>query len=208
MWNKVVCRKKMPLLWVVSGPSGSGKTTLCMKLSRKKSLGIARSISFTTRAIKKGEKNHRDYVFISQEEFVKKIKKGELLEWQKVFGNFYGTSRKFVEEAFRKNKDVLLCIDVKGALEIKKNFAKRAVFVFIVAPSEKELIQRTKMRARENKEEMRKRLAFAKTELSYAGKYDYIIVNDVLGEAVKNLEAIIVARRMKNVLRATGKTNR
>jgi len=210
MWNKVVrrSRKNTPMLWVVSGPSGSGKTILCRKLLRKKSLGIVRSISFTTRALKKGEKNQRDYIFITQDEFVKKIKKGELLEWQKVFGNFYGTSRKLVEGAFRKNKDVLLCIDVKGALEIKKKFAKRAVFIFIVAPSEKELIQRTKMRAREDKEEMKKRLACAKTELSYAKEYDYIVVNDDLAEAVKNLEAIIVARRMKNVLHSAGKTNR
>ena len=208
MWNKVVKNKNKPMLWVVSGPSGSGKTTLCMRLVRKKRMGIARSISFTTRPIKRGEKNHRDYVFISKKEFLNKIKRGELLEWQKVFGNFYGTSRKLVEEAFTKNKDVLLCIDVKGALEIKKMFAKRSVFIFIVAPSEKELIQRTKMRARENKQEMKKRLAFAKTELSYAKEYDYIIVNDDLDEAVKNLESIIVARRLENVLHPAGKSRR
>jgi len=200
MWNKVVAKKNQPLLWVVSGPSGSGKTTLCMRLLGRKKIGIVRSISFTTRPVKKGEKNHRDYNFISRNEFIKKEKSGEFLEWQKVFGNFYGTSRKLVEDAFKKGKDVLLCIDVKGAIEIKKRFAKRSVFIFIVAPSEKELIQRTKMRARENKQEMKKRLAFAKTELSYAKEYDYIVVNDNLEEAVKNLESIIVARRLENVL--------
>lgn len=207
MWNKIVSKKNRPLLWVVSGPSGSGKTTLCMKLARKKNTGIVRSVSFTARPIKKGERNHRDYVFISKEEFLKKISEGEFLEWQEVFGKFYGTSKKMVEDAFRKNKDVLLCIDVKGALQIKKLFSKRAVFVFIVTPSEKELVQRAKMRARENRQEIQRRLAFAKTELAYAKEYDYIIVNDDLEEAVKNLEAIIIARRSENVLRTARKTH-
>jgi guanylate kinase len=202
MWNKIVSNKTKPLLWVVSGPSGSGKTTLCRELLRRKNIGIVHSVSFTTRPIKKGEKSKRDYIFISRQEFLKKIDRGELLEWQRVFGNFYGTSKKLVGQAFKKNKDVLLCIDVKGALEIKKRFSKRSVFIFIVAPSEKELIQRTKMRAREDHAEMQKRLAFVQTELSYAKEYDYIIVNDKLSQAVKNLESIIIARRLENVLRA------
>lgn len=207
MWNKIVAKKNKPLLWVVSGPSGSGKTTLCMKLLRKKNTGIVRSVSFTTRPIKKGEKNRRDYVFISKNEFLKKIKSGELLEWQRVFGNLYGTSKKLVEGAFRKNKDVLLCIDVKGALEIKKRFSQRSIFIFVVAPSEKVLIQRTKMRAREDKKEMQERLKAAKRELACAREYDYVIVNDDLSRAVKNLEAIIISRRSENVLRSVRKSN-
>ncbi len=137
MWNKIVSRRTKPMLWVVTGPSGSGKTTLCMQLLRRGNTGIVRSISFTTRPIKKGEKDQRDYRFISREEFLKKINKGELLEWQEVFGNLYGTSKKLVEEAFKKGKDALLCIDVKGALEIKRRFARRAVFVFIVRPAKR-----------------------------------------------------------------------
>ncbi|NQU18804.1 guanylate kinase [bacterium] len=200
MWNRVVSKKKKPLIWVVSGPSGSGKTTLCRKLLSKKRLNIGRSISFTTRPIKKGERNHRDYIFISKEEFLRKIRRAEFIEWKEVFGNLYGTPKKLAYDLFRKNKDVLLCIDVKGALEIKKKFAKRAVFIFVVPPNERELIRRTKIRAREDRGEMQRRLACVKTELSFVREYDYIIVNDHLSKSVKELESIIYTKRLENVL--------
>ena len=205
MWNRVVSKKKKPLIWVVSGPSGSGKTTLCRKLLSKKRSNISRSISFTTRPIKKGERNHSDYIFISKEEFLRKIRKAEFIEWKEVFGNLYGTPKKLVYDLFRKNKDVLLCIDVKGALEIKKKFAKRAVFIFVVPPNERELIRRTKIRAREDRGEMQRRLACVKTELSFAREYDYIIVNDHLSESVKELGSIISAKRLENVLHTNRK---
>ena len=203
MWNKVILKKREPLLWVVSGPSGSGKTTIYQALLRKEYLNIERSVSFTSRPLKKGEKRHKDYVFISKEEFLKQIKNNELIEWQEVFGNLYGTSKKLVYDLFKKNKDVLLCIDVRGALEIKKQFSKRVVLVFILPPSERELTQRIKARARDENEEIKKRLAFVKTELAVAKEYDYIIVNDNLSKAVKELESIIITKGLENVLRAT-----
>lgn len=200
MLNRGVSKKRRTLLWVVSGPSGSGKTTICKRLARKKSLNIARSISYTTRAQKKGEKNQRDYIFISKGEFLKKVKRSEFLEWQEVFGSLYGTPKKHLLGLLRQNKDVLLCIDVKGALDIRKKFPQRVVFIFIVPPTRKELTLRHKLRGREDKEEMRKRLAFAKTELSFVKNYDYIIVNDDLPKAVRDIESIIVAKRLENVL--------
>ena len=203
MWNSIVHKRKQPLLWVVSGPSGSGKTTLCNRLLLNKKLGIARSISLTTRPLRRGEKKNKDYVFVSKEAFLKKIKNREFLEWKKVFGNLYGTSKKFVAGLLKKNKDVLLCIDVKGAREIKKKFSKQSILIFIVPPNVQELARRTRRRAREDKAEIRKRLAFAKTELSFAKKYDYIIVNDNFTKALKELESIIVAKRLENVIHPT-----
>jgi guanylate kinase len=197
MWNKIVAKNKKAFLWVVSGPSGSGKTTLCEKLIQHDKLNIARSVSFTTRSLRRGEKSKRDYFFISRQEFRKKIKAGDFLEWKEVFGNLYGTSKRKVRSLIRKNKDVLLCIDVQGALEIMHKFPKQAISIFVVPPNEKELERRTKLRDREKGRELKKRLDFAKTELSYAKKYDYVIVNDDLSEALKNLESIIIAKRLE-----------
>lgn len=200
MWNSIVYKRKKPLLWVVSGPSGSGKTTLCNKLLLNKKLGIVRSVSLTTRPLRRGEKNHKDYIFVSKRAFLNKIKNREFLEWKKVFGNLYGTSKKFVSSLLTKNKDVLLCIDVKGAREIKKKFPKNSILIFIVPPNAQELARRTRQRAREDKTEMRKRLAFAKTELSFAKRYDYVIVNDNFTKALKELESIIIEKRLENVI--------
>lgn len=206
MWNRVVSKKRKSLIWVVSGPSGSGKTTLCNKLIRKKGIHVARSISCTTRPIKRGERNHKDYVFISKKEFVKRIKRGEFIEWKEVFGNLYGTPKKLLCDLLKKNKNVLLCIDVKGALEIKKRFSKRAVFIFVVPPNKTVLMQRAKLRAREDKAEMKRRLARVKTEFSYAKEYDYIIVNDDLSQAVRDLKSIIITKELENVLYTCRKT--
>ena len=200
MWNSIVHRRKEPVLWVVSGPSGSGKTTLCNRLLLDKKLGIVRSVSLTTRPLRSGEKNYKDYIFVSREVFLKKIKNREFLEWKKVFGNLYGTSKKFVASLSNKNKDVLLCIDVKGAGEIKKKFPKKSILIFIVPPSAQELARRTRKRAREDKAEIKKRLAFAKTELTCAKRYDYIIVNDSFIKALKELKSIIIAKRLENVI--------
>lgn len=203
MWNKVVSNRQKSFLWVVSGPSGSGKTTLCNKLLRNKRLDIARSVSLTTRSIRRGEKNYKDYVFVSKAEFLQKIKSRDFLEWKKVFGNLYGTSKKLVYSFLNKNIDVLMCIDVKGALEIKKKFPERSISIFVVPPSAKELARRTRKRAREDKAEIQKRLAFAQTELSFAKRYDYIIVNDNFSKALKELESIIITKRLENVLHSS-----
>jgi len=208
MWSKIVAKKHRALLWVVSGPSGSGKTTLCQRLLRKKSLNIDRSVSFTTRPLRKGEKNSKDYFFVSKEDFLAKIKKGDFLEWKKVFSNFYGTSKKLVFDLLQRNKDVLLSIDVKGALEIQKKYPNISVLIFVLPPNEKVLAKRVKERAREDRVEIKRRLAFAKTELSFAKKYNYIVVNDNLKKAVRDLESIIITKRLENVLHTTRKSYR
>ncbi len=192
-------------MWVVSGPSGSGKTTLCSKLLEK-GLGIVRSISCTTRSVRKGEKNHRDYIFISKETFLEKIKNGDFLEWKSVFGNLYGTPKSPILKALKNNKDVLLSIDVKGAMEVKKQFPRRSVFIFVLPPNEKELAKRSQKRARESKAEIRRRLVFVKSELSFAKKYDYILVNDDFSKALKNLKSIIIAKGLENDLHTARKT--
>jgi guanylate kinase len=205
MWNSLVGKKRSSVLWVVSGPSGSGKTTLCSKLLEK-GLGIVRSISCTTRSVRKGEKNHRDYIFISKETFLEKIKNGDFLEWKSVFGNLYGTPKSPILKALKNNKDVLLSIDVKGAMEVKKQFPRRSVFIFVLPPNEKELAKRSQKRARESKAEIRRRLVFVKSELSFAKKYDYILVNDDFSKALKNLKSIIIAKGLENDLHTARKT--
>ena len=200
MWNKVVNKARGGVLWVVSGPSGSGKTTICQGVLRHKHLGLQRSISYTTRSRKRGERNKEDYVFISKKKFLQMRKAGRFLEWQEVFGNFYGTAKNSIERIFAKRNDVLLCIDVKGALEIKRKFPNQAVFIFIIPPDEKALKQRLHIRARDEKKEMHRRLKFAKIEISYARHYDYIVVNDKLNQAVRELESIIITKRLENVL--------
>jgi guanylate kinase len=197
----MIAKKNRAILWVVSGPSGSGKTTLCEKLIQQDKLNIARSISYTTRSLRKGEKNYKDYIFVARQAFRAKIEKGEFLEWKEVFGNLYGTSKRRVRSLLKQNKDVLLCIDVQGALEIKHKFPKQTVSIFVVPPNVKELKRRIKLRAREGRRELKRRLAFAKTELSFAKQYDYIIVNDDLNKALEGLESIIMAERLKNVIR-------
>ena len=207
MWSRLVVQRRRPLLWVVSGPSGSGKTTLCNELLRKEHLGVVRSVSFTTRALRKGEKNEKDYIFVSKDDFLRQVRRGEFLEWQETFGNLYGTPKRFIERSFRRHKDVLLCIDVKGALEIKKKFSKQAVFIFVIAPNEKHLMQRIKTRARESAIEIQKRLRHARVELSFTKEYDYIVVNNAVSKAVHALEAIIIAKRLENVLHSARKIN-
>ena len=132
---------------------------------------------------------------------------GEFLEWQEVFGNFYGTSKKKVEAILAKGKDVVLSIDVKGALEIKRQFPGKAAFIFIIPPNEEALKRRLHIRGREGKREMQKRLKFAKIEISYAPFYDYIVVNDNLKQAAQEIESIIITKRLENVLRTVRTSN-
>jgi len=187
--------RKRGRLYVVSGPSGCGKTTLCAKLL-KKGLGLTRSVSVTTRPPRAGEKRNIDYIFTTKELFGKDIKKKRFLEHAKVFGNCYGTPKKFVEEALRKNKDIMLNIDVQGASQIKRNF-KRAVLIFILPPSLKALFKRLKNRSTDTKKEVQKRLEIAEKELNAINMYDYVVLNDKLSTATEDIVAIIKADRCK-----------
>ncbi len=187
-------RKKGRIV-VISGPSGSGKTTLSRLLSRSDK-GLVRSVSVTTRKPRGNEANKKDYIFISEDTFLKKIKRNEFAEWAKVFGRFYGTQLKFLEKTTAAGKDVVLSIDIQGALQLKKK-RPDAVFIFILPPDIKTLRRRLSLRNTDNKKEIAGRLKIARKELCYVNRYDYQIVNDNVKVALAKLKAIIIAQRCK-----------
>ena len=183
-------------LVVVSAPSGAGKTTLCDKLIQTMP-NVVQSISMTTRPLRAGEQNKLDYFFVSENIFKAKIKNNELLEYAKVFDNYYGTPRNFVEDNLNKGRDVVLNIDVQGAMKIRRKFRKDSLFIFILAPSLKELEARLLKRQTDKKNEIKKRLETAKKELEYLKYYDYKIVNDNLKNAFEKLTSVVIAARCK-----------
>ncbi|MFC1643969.1 guanylate kinase [Candidatus Omnitrophota bacterium] len=186
-------RKKEPLIVIVSAPSGSGKTTIISRLMAKMP-EVKRSISYTTRQPREGEKDREDYVFISPEQFKEKIEKGEFLEWEENFGNYYGTSKGQFAEAVERGADIILSIDVKGARAVKKNFPE-SISVFIMPPSAEELATRLKARDTDQDQEISLRLKESPREIAAADEYDYLIVNKDLEEAVEELKAIIKNER-------------
>lgn len=183
---------------IISGPSGSGKTTLHKKLLLSKRLKnkLVKSISATTRLPRSGEKRGRDYLFISLPQFKGKIKAGYFLEWQKVFDNYYGTPIHSVEKLLSKGKNVLLCIDVRGAKVVSRKYPD-AIKIFIKAPSMNTLKKRLISRGTESKNDLKLRLVTVRNEMREARKYDHVIVNDNLSKAYKMLE-MEVLRALKN----------
>ncbi|MBZ4687054.1 MAG: guanylate kinase [Clostridia bacterium] len=187
--------KTPSLLIVLSGPSGAGKGTLS-KLLVKEMPNLYCSVSATTRPKREGEVDGVNYYFISEEEFMEMKAKGEFLEWAKVYDNYYGTPIKKVEEQLRKGNDVLLEIDIQGALQVKKRFSK-GVFIFIVPPSIDELKRRIIKRGTDPQEVINKRMSCVQDELSYVSEYDYVVVNDNLETALEKLKAIITAEKCR-----------
>lgn len=182
-------------LFVISGPSGCGKTTLGEKIIFNNP-NLVRSISMTTRSPRKGEKNGREYFFVDEKKFIELIRKKNFLEWANVFGNFYGTPQEFVLENLNKGKDVLLIIDVQGAMQVRKRFPQ-AVFIFIAPPSLRILEKRLKKRGLDSSSEINNRLKQAKLEMGYQKKYNYIIINNELDRATKLLGSIIAFEKSK-----------
>ncbi len=182
-------------LFVISAPSGSGKTTLCNKLL-KTYPDIVKSISFTTRKPRCREKDGRDYYFIDKKEFEKSKNDDRFLEWTKVLKNYYATPKKPVKDVLSQGGNILLTIDVKGAMQVKKKYPK-AVLIFILLSTVNELQKRLSKRNTESSEEVDKRLKLAKSELRFFKKYDYMVVNDKLDRAVSHLKAIIIAERCR-----------
>lgn len=189
-------------LFVISAPSGSGKTTLCQKLIQGlsgKGRLLVRSISVTTRKPRRGEREGRDYFFISREEFKRRKRAGQFLEWAEVLGNFYGTPGEFVERNIDCGNDVLLSIDVQGALKIKRIMRRKknydAVFIFIMPPSYKELARRLSKRSTETKTELNQRLKLAKREMGFVKEYQYIVLNDKISQALARLKEIVLQER-------------
>jgi len=188
-----------PKIIVISGPSGAGKTTLLKRVFLKKTIqsSFVKSISCTTRAKRPGEREGKDYYFLSRQEFVRKKNNNFFLEYQKVLDDYYGTPRCFYTQAARAGKDLILCIDVKGGVYLKKHFSKYTVTaVFISAPHKRELCRRLKNRD-EPKLNIKKRVALAKKELRFIKKYDYLIINQDLQYALKLLESVLIAERVR-----------
>ncbi len=183
------------ILFVISAPSGAGKTTLWKKLISELK-DIRRSISVTTRQPRKGEKNGRDYHFVSEEDFKRMIENDELIEWAEVHGHYYGTLRKNIEKAQKEGYDLILEIDVQGGMNIKKT-GLDAVFIFILPPSFEELKRRLKKRKDLKENEIEKRLKNAEEEMKYVSEYDYCIINDRLERAYNELKSIVIAERLK-----------
>ena len=182
-------------LFVFSGPSGAGKGTICKKLLEENK-ELALSISMTTRAPREGEVEGVSYFFTDKETFKKRIEAGELLEYAEVYGNYYGTPKGPVIEKLENGIDVILEIDMQGALKVKENYPD-GVFVFILPPSMSELRKRLTGRGTETKEAIELRLGETLKELSYIEKYDYCVVNGELNEAVARVKSIVVAEHSK-----------
>lgn len=187
--------KKKGLIFVISGPSGSGKTTLRDKLLEDKAFKrkLTKSVSFTTRKKRSNEGHGRDYFFVTEEDFKKKDGAKEILEWTKYLGYYYGTPRFFVEKQISRGKNIILCLDLKGALRIKRLYPKDSVTIFVLPPSIQTLRVRIKKRCHETKkEEIARRLKLAKEELGASRRYDYTIVNKNLERALRELKGIIL----------------
>ena len=178
-------------LFIVSAPSGSGKTTLCRKLLAS-GLGLADSVSMTTRLPRPGEKDGDDYIFVTDAQFRRQIRKDGFLEYEENFGHLYGTPKAFIEKNIRKGRRVLLNIDVKGAMKVARAYPAASVLIFILPPSIRELKKRLRLRKADSAEVIAKRLAIARREISYKKEYDYRIVNDRLDNAYRILKKIII----------------
>lgn len=183
------------VLLVVSGPSGAGKGTICGML-REQMPDLGYSVSVTTRQPRVGEVDGVNYFFKTIDEVKEMIAKNELLEYAEVYGNYYGTPRAYVMEQLNAGRDVLLEIDIQGALQIKEHFPE-GVFVFITPPSLDELCARIYKRGTDSEEVIKRRMASAADELAYASKYDYIIVNDIAEKATKKVLTIMEAERYR-----------
>ena len=182
------------VLLIISGPSGSGKGTIVEQLVSE--LGYCVSISATTRNPRPNEKDGIHSFFKTKEEFEKMIDNGELLEHAAFCGNYYGTPKKYVEEQLESGKNIILEIEVQGALQVKKKY-NDAVLIFTMPPTLTELRRRLEFRGTETKEVIDARINRAEEELEFLPDYDYIVINDTVDEAVKDVDCIVKAERMK-----------
>ena len=184
------------LLLVLSSPSGAGKTTLARRLIEADS-DISMSVSVTTRKPRPGEEDGRDYTFVDEAAFKRMAEGGALLEWARVFDNYYGTPRAPVEAAIAHGKDILFDIDWQGAQQLSEKMKHDVVRVFILPPSAASLEQRLRARAQDPEDIVRRRMDKASDEISHWPEYDYVIVNTDLPTSMEGLTAILTAERLR-----------
>ena len=182
-------------VYIISAPSGSGKSTLVNKV-REIVPGLKFSISYTTRAPRSGEQHGREYFFVSRAVFESMIAQDDFLEYAEVFGNYYGTARSFLSLAELEGKDLLLDIDVQGAVQIKRKIPE-AVSIFILPPNRQELENRLRTRSLDAEDVIQRRLVTASREIENYAHYDYILVNDRLERSIEALKAIVLAERLR-----------
>jgi guanylate kinase len=185
----------MSTVYIISAPSGSGKSTLVNEL-RKLISNLDFSISYTTRRPRGSEQNGREYFFVPIQDFEEMIGRGEFLEHANVFGNYYGTAKRFLEQAEHAGHDLLLDIDVQGAAQVKRKI-KNAVSVFILPPDKKTLEWRLRNRSLDAEEVIQRRLLTAAKEIENYQSYDYILINDRLEESIDELKAIVFSERLR-----------
>ena len=192
--QKALGNLKRGLAFVLSAPAGTGKTTLAKMLFHEFDC-VSSSVSYTTRNPRPGEVDGKDYHFISQSQFEEKIRSGDFLEYAKVYQDYYGTSREFVDYELSQGKHVVLVIDTQGALQLRKTF--KAKFIFIMPPSLSCLKARLSQRRSETPETIEHRLSWAEKEISMASSYDYQIINEDLKAAYLVLKSILIAEEHK-----------
>jgi guanylate kinase len=190
----------MSIVYIVSAPSGSGKSTLVSELF-KVATRLDFSISYTTRPPRGSEQNGKEYFFVTKDQFEAMIQADEFLEYANVFGNYYGTAKRFLREAEARGNDLLLDIDVQGAQQIKQRIPE-AVSIFILPPDREKLEWRLRNRGLDSEEVIRRRLDTARREIENYCKYEYILINERLERATDELKAVVMAER---VLRSEAK---
>jgi len=183
------------ILFIISAPSGTGKTTLCKQLTSTVP-GLWHSISYTTRKPRAGEEHGREYFFIGETEFQQMVDRNEFVEWARVYGHLYGTPRKTLIDQMEQGIDVLLEIDVQGAIQVKKKF-EDAVSIFLLPPSMQVLRSRLQNRASDTPEEILRRLQKVKEEVWSYREYAYVVRNEDLSQSLHELESVFLAERLK-----------
>ncbi|MFT5006702.1 MAG: guanylate kinase [Paracoccaceae bacterium] len=193
--------RRSGLLIILSSPSGAGKSTLAKRLMEWDP-ALSFSVSATTRSPRKGEEDGREYYFKSREEFEEMVKDGEMLEHAEVFGNFYGSPKKPVEDAISNGQDVLFDIDWQGGQQITNSALKEAVIsVFILPPSIAELERRLNARGQDSADVIAARMTKSQGEISHWAEYDYVLINDDLYECEQQLKSILLGERLKRIRR-------
>lgn len=190
--------KNEGILLILSSPSGAGKTTISEKLLEQ-STDLVMSVSMTTRKPRPGEVNGKDYFFVTEEKFHELCKAGQMLEYAKVFENFYGIPKDFIEQNLSSGISVLLNIDWQGAFHLFEILREKVVSVFILPPSMEELRLRLQRRNSDDEIEIERRLSEAQKEISKSNKYDYVIVNDDLDKSVEEIKSILNKEMLKKL---------